>query len=344
MNAAFISPAPRGAWRELLGADPKRIVSQSPEWVDAMAASGDYEDASRLYEIGKRRFVLPMVRRNRVFGAFATEASFPEAWGIGGLVGPGADLDTISTVFRSLRSEGSLQVSIRPNPLDGYIWAAAAPAEAIALPRSAHVIELEADSGPVWKRISDPRKRGVRKAERSGVEIECDATGRLVPTFYNLFNRSIERWARQQGEPRLMASWRARRRDPLDKLQALAERLGEAFKVWVASKDGEPLASIIVLQDGNAHYTRGAMDKDLAARLRANDLLQWRAIQDACEHGCRHYHMGDSAPSGSLASFKETFGARPLQYATYRLERFPITRIDRMAREAAKRVIGFRDV
>ena len=85
------------------------------------------------------------------------------------------------------------------------------------------------------------------------------------------------------------------------------------------------------------------MDKEVAGPSRANDLLQHLAIEEACEAGCRYYHMGESGSSTALARFKTKFGARPHPYGEYHIERLPITALDRHARGAVKRVIGFRD-
>jgi lipid II:glycine glycyltransferase (peptidoglycan interpeptide bridge formation enzyme) len=115
------------------------------------------------------------------------------------------------------------------------------------------------------------------------------------------------------------------------------------MRVWVARHEGRPVASILVLQDGNASYTRGAMDTAAAGKLRTNELLHWLAIGDACEAGCRHYHLGESGPSSSLARFKEKFGARPVPYSEYRFERLPLTRADAAARGLVKRALRFRD-
>jgi len=103
------------------------------------------------------------------------------------------------------------------------------------------------------------------------------------------------------------------------------------------------VASIIVLFDVNVHYTRGAMDKELAGPLRANDLLMWRAIQAACEIDAASFHLGESGASSSLADYKERFGARAFDYPELRLERVPITRADHAARAVVKRAIGFRE-
>jgi hypothetical protein len=53
--------------------------------------------------------------------------------------------------------------------------------------------------------------------------------------------------------------------------------------------------------------------------------------------------MGESGGSASLAQFKTRFGARPVPYADYHLERLPLTAADRHVRTAVKRVVNFRD-
>jgi hypothetical protein len=224
------------------------------------------------------------------------------------------------------------------------MWAAARPRNVVTVPRLAHVLDLEGGFDHVWsKRFIHHARKGVRKAERSGLTVECDTSGRLLPVYYGLFERSLERWAAQQHEPGWLARWRAHRRDPIAKLTAMAKSLGDGCRVWVAWLEGRPVASILVVQGPNANSARGAMDKELAAPTRANDLLHRLAIEDACAAGCRYYHLGESGASKPLAEFKTRFGARPYPYAEYHLETMPFTAVDRALRSAVKRVIRFND-
>ena len=339
------SPAPRGAWRELLQADPDALVTQSPEWLDALCADGSYEDASRLYETDRgTRLLLPLVRRIGWPRGLAPLASMPHAWGMGGLVTEGrAGQEEVAAVVADLASGSALRTSIRPNPLHDDDWHHARFRGAVAIPRRAHVVDLDGGPEQIWKRFRSSARRAVRKAERSGLEIECDTSGRLLPVFHRLLQLSIERWAGQQHEPVALARWRARRRDPLEKFEQWAAALGDEMRVWVAWKNGSPAASIIVLQAANASDTRGAMDKRLAGPTSANDLLQWLAIQDASRSGCRWYHLGESGGSRGVARFKEKWGARPVPYAEYRFERLPLTRADGLGRGVVKRALRFRD-
>jgi len=341
------SPAPRAAWLEALDADPEALVTQTPTWLDFVCAAGRYEDASLLFEwTDGRRLVLPMARRRGQPARWAPVVSYAESWGMGGVVGSGAmDPDAIADIFQYLSTQPAIRASIRPNPRAAEAWAAACPPGAVTIPRRAHVLDLEGGFDKVWsRRFTGVARTAVRKAERSGLVVERDTTGRLLPVFYELFQQSIDRWAGLQHEPRALAHWRAQRRDPFQKLQTMARWLGDACRVWVAWSDGRPAASIVVLQGPNADYIRGAMDKQLAGPTRANYLLHRLAIEEACRDGCRMYHMGESGESPTLGQFKSRFGAEALPYAEYRLERIPLTSIEQSLRGLVKRAIGFRDV
>ena len=340
------SPAPRDAWEQALASDPTALVFQAPMWLDCLCAVGRYRDASRLYELlSGRRLVLPMVRLGCRTGPLAIEASFPPSWGMGGVVASGGPrADDLAAVFADLSQRPLMRTSLRPNPLTNASWAEARPRGALTVPRLAHVLDLDGGFAHVWdERFTGSARTAVRKAERAGLTVECDTSGRRTAVFYELFERSLDRWARQQHEPRALARWRGHRRDPPRKLQLIAEHLADRCHLWVAWRGGEPAAAILVLQDANASYTRGAMDKELAGPTRANYLLHQLAIEQACNAGCRHYHMGESGSSAALAQFKTRFGARPVPYADYHIERLPLTTADRHVRTAVKRVVGFRD-
>jgi hypothetical protein len=343
---AVSTPAPRDMWREVYDSDPHALLYHAPEWVDLLIAFGGYQDASRLYALRDGRFaVLPMVRKH-LFSGVVREASFPPAWGMGGvLASEGVRESDVAAVFADLGSRRVARTSLRPNPMTGPVWEAARPPGVVAVPRLAHVLHLEGGFDHVWnKRFTGQARTAVRKAERSGLTVRCDTSGRLLPVFYELFERSLDRWAAAQNEPRALARWRGHRRDPLRKLQMTAEWLGERCRVWVAWLDGRPAASILVSRGPSANYTRGVMDKELAGPTRANYLLHRLAVEDACAAGCRYYHMGETGSSSALAQFKTRFGAHPQPYAEYHIEAVPLIALDRALRRSVKRVIGFKDV
>ncbi len=284
-----------------------------------------------------------MAGRRRT-GPVGIEASMPTHWGFGGIVADGGVTGAdVRLVLADLAGRGIVRQGIRPNPRHGRLYAEHAPAGSTTIARRAHVLDLAGGVDVVWKGFSDSRRRAVRKAERAGIEVECDSTGRLLPEFFELYARSEARWAEQQHEPARLARFRTRFRDTLAKWQQIARHLDGGCRQWVARHEGRPVASIIVLFGTNVHYTRGAMDKERAGPLRANDLLMWEAIQAACAIDAGSFHLGESGTSASLADYKERFGARAFDYPELRLERVPITRADHAARAVVKRAIGFRD-
>ena len=341
-----LSPAPRDIWHEVLACDPDALAFQTPEWLDCICRFGPYEDASRLYELADgRRLVLPMVRRRNLPRPLTSEASLPPTWNPGGITAPGGvRAEDLVAVLSDLADRRVLRTSLRPGPLDAGAWAMARPRDAAVIPRLAHVLDLDGGFERVWsERFKGTARTHLRKAERAGLTVERDTSGRLVGVVYELFERSLERWARQQNEPLFLARWRRRHVDPIRKFRVIAETLGEMCRTWVAWCDGRPAAAIVVLQGRNASYVRGMMDREIAGPTAANYLLHRLAIEEACEAGCRYYDMGETGASKSLAQFKTRFGARPYEYAEYHIERLPITALDRSARRFVKTLIGFRD-
>lgn len=341
------SPAPRELWLELTRQDPEVLPTQTPAWLECLCALGRHRDASRLYTFPDgQQLVLPVVRRRGLPGHLAMQASLPHAWGMGGVVAR-RDLrpQDLRAVFDDLAHSPSLSVSVVPNPRQGELWRAAQPEGAVRIPRRAHVLDLGGGFDRVWQeRFASGTRNKVRKAERSGLVVESDTSGRLVGVFYELFRRSIDRWAEQQREPRWLAHRRAEQRDPLAKLEHIARFMGSACRVWVAWQGDRPAAANLVMYGANADYMMGAMDKELAATTHASTLLQKHAIEEACRLGCRYYHMGESGESVGIGQFKERLGARAYPYHEYRLERLPLSRLDRGLRGLVKRAIGFKDV
>jgi Acetyltransferase (GNAT) domain len=344
--SSITTPAPHDKWAHILQTTAEALAFHTPAWLDCICEVGNYADASRLYEFRNGRSVLlPLVRRRGLPGKVAVEASLPYGWGFGGALAPGGlTAEEASCIMADLSARPGLITSVRPDPLAAVPWLATRPAAIATTQRLAHVLDLEGGFEHLWEhRFATRARRNVRRAERQGVVVECDTTGRLMPVFYALYWRSVDRWARQAGQPLLLAQLLARWREPFRKYQRIAARLGTACRVYVAWVNGQPAASTIVLHHGsNASYWRAAMDKDLADPSRATFLLLRRSIEDACAGGCRHYHMGDSGNSASLAYFKEGFGAEPYRYEEYHFERLPVTQLVERARNVAARIARLR--
>jgi hypothetical protein len=328
------SPAPRQVWQDLLRADPTSATSQTPAWLDCICAVGPYEDASRLYETAEgRQLVLPMVRRRWLPRGLTVEASLPAYWGTGGLLAAGSvRVEDVVAVWPDIVAPPTVRVRLRPNFLMAAVWNAVQPPSGVVVtPQTVHVLDLEGGFERVWRdRFKSQTRGGVRKAERAGLDVEFDASGQLVGAFYELYLGWTARRAQEQGLLPQLSQWRASRREPMRKYQVVAQAFGDRCRTWIARWDGKPVAGVVTLIHGaHAFYWRGYSDKELAARFRANDLLQRLAIEDACRAGCRYYSMGESGGVASLIEFKSRFGARPQQFPQYDFARVPLAAVER---------------
>ncbi len=323
----MLSPAPRHAWRAILSADPHSTPNQTPEWADAVRSSRPgAQDASRLYRLDDgRSLLLPLMRRSPVPG-LTLHSSYPygDLLASGGLRASDVRvvLDDLAHSHRTSRTLISAGYANAEHwELERSPW---------FLPRSprVHVLDLEGGFQQVWEqRFHSSARRAVRKAERSALTVERDTTGRLTSTFYQLAVTWTEERAREAGMPGWLAARTvAGRHESLQLFESVAALLGTACRQWVAWHGGTPVAAIITLVHGeHALYWRGYSDKTAAGPLRANNLLQKMAIEDACASGCRFYSMGQSGGVESLERFKESLGATPRSAPELLLERFPVT-------------------
>lgn len=333
-----ISPAPRDTWWRIYLADRAAFVTQSPDWLDCICRTAGFEDASCLYELSDgRHMVLPLVRRRWMPQTVALRESLPEGWGIGGPIGSGIDdPHAIGAVLSDLKHRPSVSVRLRPNPLWAETWRAARHPDFVAIPRAIQAVDLHGGFSRVERRFHRSVREALRKADRAHLEVERDTTGRLVPEFSALFEKSVDRWAFQRHEPVLLARLRDRLRKSKLKFYTITGTMGDACIVYLARSEGNPAGAIMVLKGPNAQGVRTAMDKRLAAPTGAMYLLNYLAIRDAWEFGCGYFSMGESIAGSSAAKWKSHFGTTTFIYNEYRFERFPLTAIERSLKRGIK--------
>jgi hypothetical protein len=334
----------RDAWTQILPLDPNALVSHTPAWMDCICTSGRFEDVTRAYATPEgHQLILPLARK-RLPGGLVS--SMPFGWSTGGLISSRGRLtaEDVADVVNDLMSQRALLIGVKPSAATAAAWARAVPERVTRTQHLTHTVDLSGGFDAVWRRFAGSVRSRCRHAERLGVTVECDDTGRFMPVFYALYRKSVERWAGQQHEPRWLARWRARCRDPWEKFRTVSERLGPGCRVWVAWRAGEPLAADVVLVHGqHALRWRGAMDIDVARTSGAAQLLVCRSLEEACSTGQRYFHLGESAPSSNLARTKTKYGGSGLHFTGYRFERVPLTAADQFLRRQIKGVIGFRD-
>jgi hypothetical protein len=339
--------AARLAWEELVNQDPSVALSKTPQWLDCICSCDPFSDATLLFRgADGRRLILPRLRPAgipRVPGVFASP---PHLWNLGadasGFLGEGGPVSPteIGALMREVRRHAGLRTRIVMGSDEARAWASVVPSTVYSIARTAHVLDLRGGFSTVWsKRFTSKVRSNSRKAERRGVVVESDSTGRLIPVFDVLYRSSVDRWAQARGYPLTLMRWRAQRQHPQSKFATVARRLGEHCTVWIAWRQGEPIAGVIILTRGpRVTYWRGAMDKERAQGTGANELLHRCAIEAACADERQSYDFGLSQ-TADLKRFKATFGACEVPVHIYYFEGLPTAAAEAKCYNATKQAI-----
>jgi hypothetical protein len=330
----------------LLSSDQNALVSQSLPWRDALFASGRYRDMSLLYEFPSgRQVVLPMAQHRHQPSWAARLASWPRGWEVGGPITYGGHVSPAeaAAVLADVADRNALATVIKLRHDADRGWLSEARQFGIEK-SSCWVLDLAGGFDQVWQhKFRGTARTAIRKAERSGLDIEVDRSGRLLHIVHDLYEKSIARWAAMQQAPSWLTRWRMTRDCPTspDRLALVAHHFGKDCVTWVARSKGQPVAAITVLKSGAyAKYWRGAMDKELATPVRANEFLHRLAIEEACQNGYRFYDMGGAQLGSSLAGFKEKLGTTLQSTYLLRTERPPVHAARRRSKGLVK-MIGF---
>ena len=171
-----------------------------------------------------------------------------------------------------------------------------------------HVIDLAAGADELFKRLDSAVRRGIRKAEASGLQVDFSSSPEAIKTFYMLHCRT----RRRHGLPP----------QPFRFFQSIQRHILDAGQGFVATarlKD-QPLAAAVFFCHGRqALYKFGASDYDFQ-ELRPNNLMMWAAIQHCAAKGCSTLHLGrTSTGNEGLRRFKLALGAveETMRYCKY---------------------------
>jgi len=170
-----------------------------------------------------------------------------------------------------------------------------------------HVLDLRPDVDTLFRTFHKSCvQRKIHRAEREQLTYDEGRSEELLQQFYRLLLMT----RRRHGLPPQPLRW----------FQNLTENLGDRVVIRVASREGQPVASILtILHKKSLVYKYGCSDSrfhNLGGML----MLHWKAIQSAKQTGVLEYDLGRSElDNEGLISFKDNWGAKslPLDYFRY---------------------------
>lgn len=335
------SPAPVGAWARVLAADPGATALQTPDYLAAVLKARGGRDVSRHYVLTDgRELVLPLVQQS--YGPGLVAADYPGGFGHGSMLATGGlRCQDVATVVADLRGRG-LSTRIGGGHHTADQWSAGLMPGVVEVPRRVDVVDLpdtmEEYLGGAVRRQA---RQNVNKARRLGVEIEQDSTGRLIPTFYDLYRSWVERWIGRSGMPPALARYSALKQEPYAKFETVAELMGDKCRVFIAWHRGRAVASCITFVHGeHAIGWRSYSIKELAGPVSANTAVQIAGMGDAIASGCRYFDLGQSGDVSNLQTYKNSLGGSPRRVVDLRIEAPTVTRARTLIESGKNRTIG----
>jgi lipid II:glycine glycyltransferase (peptidoglycan interpeptide bridge formation enzyme) len=192
---------------------------------------------------------------------------------------------------------------------------------------SFHRLDLRAEATAIFSRFHHSTQRAVRRAEREGLTYEAGASERLLAAFFRLLRMT----RRRHSLPPQPVAW----------FRNLLTNFGDQISIHVASKNSEPIASIMTLSFKNTVYYKYGGSNAAHHRLGSMPFLFWRVIQDASQRGCGELDLGRSdVDQQGLIAFKGRLGAQQSTVDYYRYPARPGGMRAGWMSRAARRVLA----
>lgn len=161
-----------------------------------------------------------------------------------------------------------------------------------------HALPLQAGIDAIVKDWTKGHRSGARKAAREGVAVRPAESRADWDAFAQIYLDSVRRWgdsATSVYDERLLIL-----------LSALEPTL---VRLWLAEKDGAPVAGALCLYSRNhvSYWLGGALEEFFP--LRPVQLLLRETISDACARGLAWFDFNPSGGHEGVAAFKRGFGA-----------------------------------
>jgi CelD/BcsL family acetyltransferase involved in cellulose biosynthesis len=291
-----LQPLTDHRWAEFLQRHPRSSVFHTVEWLEALHRTYGYEpiaittcppDADLLNGAVFCRIDSWLTGRRFVSLPFSDHCDL--------LADDPADLSAMFSVLKErLRQDNLRYIEVRPL---GAFNPSALESDS-TYTYCFHQIDLKPDLDTLFRNChKDSTQRKIRRAEREGLTYKEGRSEILLESFYHLYLLTRRR---QMVLPQ-----------PKRWFQDLIDCFGEALKIRVAFKDGQPIASILTIRHKDTLvYKYGCSDAQFQ-RLGGVHLLFWRSIQDAKRDNLCVFDLGRSEYENTgLTTFKDRWGAK----------------------------------
>ncbi len=205
-----------------------------------------------------------------------------------------------TAIIQEAKNRGCRWIRIEPNfsedlqrisnlLADRQLSLVAAPRD--VQPREILVMDIVRSEEEMLSAMKPKTRYNIRLAEKKGVQIVVSKEQKYRDQFFELVQTTA-----------LRAGIRSHQKEHYEKM---LESLGETVQLYNAVYEGQVIAAnLMIFMGDGAIYLHGGSDNE-HRNVMAPFLLQWQAICDAKEKGCKWYDFGGVAISNEHDGAKE---------------------------------------
>jgi FemAB-related protein (PEP-CTERM system-associated) len=156
------------------------------------------------------------------------------------------------------------------------------------------ILPLPANPDGLWRRLDPKVRNQVRKAERSGLSVECGGAEKL-DDFYDVFAVNM----RDLGSPVHARGF----------FEAIFAAFGHHAHVALVRKGNTSIGGLIALTFKETLVVPWASSLRQYFSLCPNNLLYWETLRRACLDGFQRFDFGRSTRHSGTYRFKRQWGA-----------------------------------
>lgn len=162
------------------------------------------------------------------------------------------------------------------------------------MPHYTYRIDLIKGVKNVWEQFDRKLRVDINRAKREGITVEEGNNKDIDFIHYSLSRRYIEQDL-----------------TPSDHRKFLLDLYNKFFptnmRIFIAKYEGESVGGTIFLCYKDIMYLWVGVPKSELKGISPNDMVQWEAINWACENGCRYYEEMDAGDDIRLRHFKSKY-------------------------------------
>lgn len=303
----ILEPVPTHIWQDIAEKCPWATYFHTPQWASLIVKTfPTYSVASTGYILnGGPLVVVPCVSREKK-GLFRNKKDYKsmEPGVYGGFIA-GRDLlqdeieQIVSHMLKMKNTTGRIvetpfkPLNLSPQLKSKKMWT--------------HIVELGTEFDIVRKKFNRGQKSNLNQAKRKKVAIRQAETQEDIIQYFCIYQQTIKRWSQNTTTTY-----------PRELFLNLFLQRDRHISFWLAEVEGEIVAGIIVLAwNRNLIYWHGSALRDYF-KYYPNNLLQAAVMEWGCGNGFTHYDMGPSMGLEGVIKFKESFGAKPYEFKSYR--------------------------